>query len=393
MKILVVDDNRSSADALARALNKRGYEATSLYDGAEAISRIEHDAPDLVLTDLKMEPVDGMQVLRAARSQRPPVEAIVFTAYGAIDTAVEAIQLGAHDFLTKPVTLDQVLSRIDGLQRPVAAQTSHAFVAQGPTSLEFLDTLQRVASFPSHVWLEGEVGSGRGHAATTIHELSPSEDPIITVDVARMVNWPTKGSVLIPNVDDLPDDLQRELVIRLRSLPAGVRVLATAGPNARERIGAGRLHPELYYELAVIVLPVPSLRDRPEDIVPLAQAALERFATRYGRDVPPISDEQAERLTQHSWPGNIRELLNMAERAVVLGPAALDAQVVRKPSSGLPNLVEGFSLSDWLEDAERKILVEALRRARGDRTLAGRLLGVERNTLRYKLNKYGLLDR
>jgi DNA-binding NtrC family response regulator len=397
MRILVVDDNRSSATALARALEKHGEQTEAVFDGATAIERLTTSPPDLVLTDLKMEPVDGMAVLQAARSQRPPVEVIVFTAYGAVDTAVTAMQLGARDFLTKPVTLEQVIARLDDLkvpERPAPPDQPDdaVFHAEAPASKNLLRTLRRVAEVPSHVWLEGEIGSGRGHAAWTIHQASRQRgQPFATLDLNHPFAWPEHGTVVLPNVDDLPDDLQRDLVRQLHAVPPDVRLVATASPDARMKVTEGRLRPELYYHLAVIVLSVPPLRERHEDILPILQLALRRFGQRYRREPPTPTPGQVEKLVAHAWPGNIRELLNVAERAVVMGPEALDLEVARRGVPGLPNLEPGFSLSDWLESMERRILVEALRRANGDRNEVGRLLGVERNTLRYKLNKYELL--
>lgn len=400
MRILVVDDNRSSAEALARALSKRGDLAEAVFDGGEAIRRIEASPPDLVLTDLRMEPISGMEVLRAARAQRPPCEVIVFTAYGGVETAVEAMHLGARDFLTKPVTLDQLVRRLEQLEHgPSAGEDSEDnaldanFSAAAQSSQELLTTLQQVADVPSNVWLEGEIGAGRGHAAYTLHRLGRPDSPFTTLDLAREAPWPESGTVVLPNVDDLPADLQRALVRRLRAVPPEVRLIATAAPDALQRVREGVLNSELYYALAVIVIRVPPLRDRVEDIGPLMQLALETFSKRYKRPVPDVAADHLERLKMHSWPGNVRELLNVSERAVVLGTDALDLEVVRRPTPGLPRLEPGFSLAQYLESVERRILMDALRRTGGDRTAAGRLLGVERNTLRYKLNKYDLLDR
>jgi DNA-binding NtrC family response regulator len=413
LRILVVDDNRSSAEALARALRKRGDDTEAVFDGATAIERIEANPPDLVLTDLRMEPVGGMEVLRAARSQRPPCEVIVFTAYGAVNTAVEAMHMGARDFLTKPVTLDQLIRRLEQIEfdsapaAPAAASggatttksggksstLDETFSAIADSSRELLETLERVADVPSNVWLEGEIGSGRGHAAYTLHRLGRPDEPFTTINLSREVPWPETGTVVLPNVDDLPADLQRSLVRRLRSVPPGVRVVATAAPDALQRVREGELNPELYYGLSVIVIRVPPLRDRVEDILPLLTLAFQNFSSRYGRPVPDLDQEHRDRLCAHSWPGNVRELLNVAERSVVLGSDALDLDIVRRPTPGLPRLEPGFSLAQYLESVERRILMDALRRTGGHRTAAGRLLGVERNTLRYKLNKYDLLDR
>lgn len=399
MRILVVDDNRSSADALVRALRKRGDDADALYDGAAAIARIEADPPDVVLTDLRMEPVDGMEVLRAARAHRPPIEVIVFTAYGAVETAVEAMHLGARDFLTKPVTLDQLLHRLDAIgassasEQPPLADLDTTFCAHSPAAKELHTMLSRIADVPSPVWLEGEIGSGRGHAAATLHRLGQAPGALTVLDLAREPAWPESGTAVLADVDTLPIDLQRQLVRRLSHVPAGVRLISTASPDARARVVDGSLHPELYYQLAVIVVPVPPLREREEDILPLLRMGLQSFAQRYRRAVPQLQAEQEDRLVAHAWPGNIRELMNVAERAVVLGLDALRLEVVRRSTPGIPNLEPGFSLAAYLEKVERRILAEALRRADGDRTVAGRILGVERNTLRYKLLKYKLIDR
>jgi DNA-binding NtrC family response regulator len=400
VQILVVDDNRSSADALVRALKKRGDDAEAAYDGESAISRLREYTPDLVLTDLRMEPVDGMEVLRAARSHRPPIEVIVFTAYGAVETAVEAMHLGARDFLTKPVTLDQLLRRVEELD-PRGAPTGPSsakkldttFSAQSTAGQELLNMLTRAAGVPSAAWVEGEIGSGREHAAYTLHRLRDESQPFTILDLVRDTPWPEAGTVVMPNIDTLPMDLQRTLVRRLASAPRTVRLIATASPDARSRIAEGALDPELYYKLAVIVVQVPPLRDREEDILPLLRVALETFSERYNRPVPVVTQDHEERLLAHNWPGNVRELLNVAERAVVLGDDALRLEVSRRATPGIPTIEPGFNLATYLDKIERRILAEAMRKADNDRTVAGRLLGVERNTLRYKLLKYKLIDR
>jgi two-component system response regulator HydG len=401
LKVLIVDDNRSAADALARVLLKHGDDVEAVYDGAAAIDRIRATPPDLVLTDLKMEPVDGLAVLRAARELSPPVEVVVFTAYGAVDVAVKAMRLGARDFLTKPVTVEQISQRLQQLRAdrshaPVAATGDGTlpFVAEAALSRDLLEQLRRAAGVPSPVWLEGEVGSGRGHAAVTLHRLSAMHDaPFLVRDIGRDTAWPERGTVLLPQVDDLGDEGQRTLHRSLSHVPPGVRLVSSASADGRRLVAEGRLRPELYYALAVIVIQVPPLRSRREDVLPLLEQALETTARRYGRPRPLIDPQRARALERHAWPGNVRELLNLAERAVVMGPEAFDFDVTESTGDGMPKLEPGFDLATHLESIERRILVEALRKCGGDRNRAGRLLGVERNTLRYKLNKYGLLDR
>lgn len=400
LKVFVVDDNRAAADALSRVLAKSGHQVDTAYDGQTAIERIRIDPPDIVLTDLRMEPLDGLSVLQAARELRPPVEVILMTAYGDVEVAVRAMHMGARDFLTKPVTVEQVMDRLKELRAdrsaPKEAGSERApveFIARAPASIECKEALQRAAGVPSPVLLEGEVGSGRGHAALTLHRMSTPDAPFTVRDLGRLGPWPESGTVLLPNIDDLPDDLQAALVRALQHVPQGVRVIATAGPNCRRRVAEDKLRASLYYALAVVVIPVPPLRRRKEDVRPLIELHLRTLAGRYGRELPEIPEEQLEALERHSWPGNIRELFNAAERAVVMGPNSLLIEIVESPANGLPKLEPGFSLSNYLEAVERRILVEALRRTGNDRNKAGGLLGVARNTLRYKLNKYGLLDR
>ncbi|MBX2798428.1 MAG: response regulator [Myxococcales bacterium] len=401
LKVLVVDDNRSSADALAKLLRKQGDEVNAVYDGAAAIDRIRSDPPHVVLTDLKMEPIDGMAVLQAARGVSPPIDTIVFTAYGAVDIAVRAMHLGARDFLTKPVTVEQVASRLDEIRSGATSsdvqQVREGVRAESQASKDLTAMLQRAAGVPSAVWIEGELGSGRAFSARTLHRMGDEEQgndtPFTIRNVAREEPWPEAGTVLLPNVDDLAEDLQRELFRQLQSLPVGVRVVATARPESRRLVAEGGLRPELFYQLAVVLISVPPLRRRVEDIELLFVEGLSMYAERYGRPLPTLPPHAMEQLERHYWPGNIRELLNLAERTVVLGPEGFNLDVIEDSGPGLPKLETGFSLASYLEGMERRILVEALRRSGGDRAAAGRLLGVERNTLRYKLNKYGLLDK
>lgn len=398
LNILVVDDNRSAADALARVLSKQGHEVSTAYDGQTAITTLQSSPSlDVVLTDLKMEPVDGMAVLRAARQCRPPLEVIVFTAYGAVDIAVEAMRLGARDFLTKPVTVEQVqlrLKQIRSTQGAIETDASPAppFIAGATSSIRLLDDMKKAANVPSPVLVEGEMGSGRGHVAQTIHRLQDSGKPFHIWNIGRDTTWPDSGTVLLPNIDDLPDDLQRELARTLHHVPQDVRLIASSGPDGRARVSAGHLRPELYFSLAVVVVRVPPLRKRVEDILPLLHQAIEHFSTEFRREPPQILPHQTENLRNHSWPGNVRELINLGERSVVMGNNAFNFERTEPKERNAPELELGFNLAEYLEEIESEILKEALRKADGDRTEAGRLLGVERNTLRYKLKKYGLLN-
>lgn len=398
LRVLVVDDNRSTADALAKMLRHQGDLVEALYDGQAAIDHLAAHQIDVVLTDLRMEPVDGLKVLEHARKSDPAVEVILFTAYGDVGTAVEAMRLGARDFLTKPVPVEQVLDRLEKLRGNDSQESSDqqtgttTFIAHSSSSKALLEQLKRVADVPTPVWIEGDVGSGRGHAATMLHHLGRDDLPLIVQDPRSDQPWPEAGTVILANVDDLSAAAQFDLTQRLSRATPELRLVATSGPGATQKVTEGKLRRDLYYALAVVVISMPRLRDRTEDILPLMEHGLDLFSQRYRRPRPDLSAQEKRRLTQHAWPGNVRELMNLAERAVVMGTEALTFQSSPNRTSGLPTLGPGFVLSDHLEAVERAILLEALKLSDNDRTQMSRLLGVERNTLRYKLKKYNLLD-
>lgn len=388
MNILVVDDNRSSAEAMSRILRKQGHEVTTLFDGASAIQHLEREPPDLVFTDLRMEPVGGMDVLRAARAAVPPAEVVVFTAFGAVDKAVEAMRMGARDFLTKPISVEQILDRVNTLgPNPIPPSFDGP-----PVTSTLLDQLEALADVPMPVWIEGEVGTGRIRAAHQLHELSGSAS-FHVVDPAREEPWPT-GTVVLPDVDDLPTEVQQALVRRLKRVPPTTRLVATARPGSQDRVTNGTLRSDLYFTLAVVIVRLVPLRDRNEEISVLFERAVEEACEKYGRPRPVLDDAMRSALAEHDWPGNLKELHNLAERTAVLGSAGFNLQAKPTSTHAAPTaslFTEGFKLSDHLERIEADLLKLALDTSDGDRTQAGRLLGVERNTLRYKLKKYGLL--
>jgi DNA-binding NtrC family response regulator len=397
--ILVVDDNRSVLDALVLLLEREGYRVTGCGDGQTAIERIAAERFDLVLTDLRMEPVDGMQVVRAARSASPPMETMVFTAYGSVEAAVEAMRLGALDFLTKPVTADQLLHRV----QKVAAGAAHEeedFLGTSEATQQVRAQADAARKVRSTVLVTGEIGSGRKHLAQWLHRHGLDADrPFLRLRAgspAPESELRAAGTVLVPAFDDWNEAAQIELLRSLETLEVGEppRVIATASTAVEMKVAQGAIRPELYFRLAVLTIRVPPLRERPKDIEILVGHFLAEFARTFGRPPPSPTPDQLDRLRAHAWPGNVRELANLAERAVVVGPEAFSIQVkpVSTGGSTIPKLTEGFNLPKHLEDIERMLLVRAIEQTGGDRPEMGRLLGLERNTLRYKLNKYSLLD-
>lgn len=398
LRILVVDDKRSAADTLARLLRRDGDDVRVAYNGDEAIDALLQAAPDVIITDLVMEPTDGMAVLEVARAQRPPIEVILMTAHGAIEIAVDAMRLGARDFLTKPVAFQQVRARLAPLRRGSPEKRPaipSPFMQNSEISKAFYSTLTKAAIATSNVLIEGEIGSGRLHAARILHNESTSSSlPCVIRDIARDTTWPEKGTVILPNIGSLQTDLQLKLLRELNTLPSDVRLIATSNNRLLDSVAANKFNAGLYYAVAVVQLNIPPLRTRQGDIIPLMESALKTLAQRFKKPEPTLSPTHKQKLVAHNWPGNIRELFNLAERTVVLGTHNLNFGSASKPltPTAAPNLEKGFDLAKYLESIEENLLTAAMDKANGDRHKVGEMLGVARNTLRYKLRKYNLID-
>lgn len=397
LSILVVDDNRTAADGLATILKRHGHAAQAVYGGSEARTALDGEPYDVVLTDLKMEPVDGLEVLAHARGLSAPPQVIVMTGYGTVDTAVKAMHLGARDFLTKPVAPSEILEKLDQLHGggvSIRVQDGDSSAAQA-----LREQLRGVSGVDSTVLLLGEAGSGRAQLARQLHADGTPDAPLYVLahpSRAEPARLETASTVFLPNVDLLDPTEQVQLVQLIDALPPdGPRLVASAAEDWPRTAQADPRSQQLYFHLAVLLVQVPPLRLRPDDIAGLLGAWIAARASALGREAPTPTAEHIRTLSLHAWPGNLRELAAVAERAVVFGPSAFDIQArpAAQPTSSLPDLVDGFSLQGHLEQVERTLLIRAIDQSGGDRSNMSRILGVERNTLRYKLNKYGLLDR
>ncbi len=399
LHILVVDDNQTAAMAAAMLLRRDGHNVDVKHDGQSAIVALQQGDYDLVLTDLRMEPVDGLAVVRAARACSPPVDAIVVTAYGSVDAAVEAMRLGAIDFMTKPITADQLRQRVrDFRQTPT---TGLALVGESTFMQELRSAATRLATVHSTVLITGEIGTGRRHLARWLHENGPDADrPLLIAHPGRDLPasvLPHAGTLLAPDIDAWTADAHHHLLRQLDTLDGAPppRLIATASPDIGERVTAGQMSAELYFRLAVLVLHLDPLRDRPADIAPLLYYFLDHHGRVFRQPSVRPNGHQLQRLLAHAWPGNIREVRNLAERAVVMGTHTFNMPVnaPTETNDSLPQLAEGFDLANHLEQMERTLLVRAIEQTHGDLREMCRVTGLERNRLRYKLNKFELLDR
>lgn len=398
LQVLVVDDNRTAADAIAALLRREGHQVQVCFDGMSAIQAMHAGWQDLVLTDLRMEPVDGLQVVRAARAMSPPREVMVFTAFGSVETAVEAMRLGAADFLTKPVAAEQILNRVRAI-RPLV-QPSAPVLGSSPAAMRLWAEAEASAAVRSSVLILGEPGTGRRHLARWLHAHGPDAASELRILRPGQVEEPAAladlGSLLLVGLDGWSREALASLGRLLEGWEAGQppRLLATAAPAIELQVARGEFPAELYFRLAVLILRVPPLRARIEDLPALLDHFLAQHARAMGRPSPKPSAAQLSALQRHAWPGNLREVANLAERAVILGPGSFDLGAAARPLSDAGEaLGDGFNLQEHLEAIEKQVLERAIQQTDGDRPAMSRLLGIERNTLRYKLNKYNLLDR
>ncbi|HEX5758525.1 MAG TPA: sigma-54 dependent transcriptional regulator [Thermoanaerobaculia bacterium] len=420
-RVLLVEDRDSLRRMLEHALAGEGYEVTAAATGGEGVRAARERAFDLVLTDLKLPDLSGLEVLAAARAAQPRVPVVVLTGYGTVAAAVEAMKLGAYDFLEKPVELEDLLRLVEGA---IAAPEEAAFAAPGappivgshPRLRAALRLLQRVAPTESTVLLTGESGTGKELFARALHALSPRRaGPFVAVNCAAIpetllenelfghekgaftgadrrqpgrFELAQEGTLLLDEIGELPLPVQGKVLRALeertfervgggRTLRADVRLVAATNRDLQAMVEAGTFRSDLYFRLAVFPVELPALRERPSDVPVLARHLLAEIARRHRREPPALDDEAAALLAAQPWPGNVRELGNLLERAMILaeGPAlrAADLRPLLEPAGG-----------------ERERFRRALVEAGGEKRRAAELLGVSYRTLLQKVKEHDL---
>ena len=440
-RVLVADDEEGVRTFLAETLERAGHEVTQVADGAAAL-RAAHEEPfDVVLTDLRMPGTDGMAVVRTVRTEQPDVEVIVLTAFGDVATAVEAMKLGAFDYLEKPVAspnairelVKRAIDRRAKLAAPTRAElvTSVKLTFAAPAMIPVVDALARVAKTGATVLLQGESGTGKEVAARLLHETSPrAKKPFIAINCAVLtedlleselfghekgsftgahaqrrgrIELADGGTFFLDEVGELKPGLQAKLLRVLEerrferlggSTPVAVDVRWVAATNRdlRTMTHEGTFREDLYHRLAVFPIRLPPLRERREDILPLAESLLAQLCTLAGRaEGPRLEDDAKARLKREDWPGNVRELRNALERAMILADGALikteHLWIEGRSAADAPaNTVGEGSLADL----ERQMILQTLAAVGGNRRLAATKLGIGLRTLYEKLKRYDL---
>ena len=447
--VLIVEDEAKMRRLLELNLGDDGFTTFSAGDAETGLKILGENTVDLVLTDLKLPGMNGLEFLQTIKRQNATLPVVVMTAFGSVETAVEAMKAGASDYVLKPFSLTEmrmvIRKELDvrnlreenrSLREALGKRYAHPnVVARSPKMQEVLATVERVAPTNSTVLLGGESGVGKDLIARAIHEKSRrASGPFLKINstaipenlleselfgfekgafTGAVASKPgkfelaDKGTLFLDEIGDVPPATQVKLLRVLqereferlggtKTVKVDVRLIAATNRDLREALEQGTFREDLYYRLNVVPIDIAPLRERKEDIPELVDLFVSRFAAESRKTIEGITPEAMQILVNYHWPGNVRELQNIVERACALakgnmlevGDIHLDVRPAKGGNGGAGFLPDGMTLEQW----EDEMVQEALRRANGNKSQAARLLGLSRNALRYRLSKIGIAD-
>ncbi|MDT8323220.1 MAG: sigma-54 dependent transcriptional regulator [Bacteroidota bacterium] len=447
--ILVIDDEAAQRDAIAGFLRKKGFATATAAAGGAGIAYVRDHHVDLVLTDYKMPDITGEDVLQEIRRINPMIPVVVITAYGSVERAVDIMKKGAFDYVQKPVDLEELLLTIERarervmlvsenkeLRAQLAKRYSFSNIISHSAELEqVLNTAGRVAASKASVLVRGESGTGKELIARAIHQASPRKDkPFVVVNCAAITEslfeselfghekgaftgadrqrigkfeQADGGTLFIDEVGDIPLAIQVKLLRALQfgqvervggseTLDLDARIVAATNRDLEKMMESGEFREDLFYRLNVVTITIPPLRERRSDIAPLVQEFIRKYAEINGKSVDRISAEAMDALMRHAFPGNVRELENIIQRAVVMSredsittrdlPPDIGATTERR-TPDQEGLFALGKLNEKLEQLEKSLIAKALEETQGNQVKAAELLGISERTLRYKLSK------
>ena len=448
LSILVVEDGKSQRDMLRDFLRSEGHDVSEAERGDKALESVKKNYLDLLLLDYKMPGMDGMAVLEEVKGINPEIDVIMMTAFGTVDTAVKAIKMGAADYITKPIELEELIILIDRIsERRVLLRenkilreelrekgiTTDQIVYQSQVMNELINLAARVASSNATILIEGESGTGKELVARLIHTLSPrSKKHLITVNCAALpenlleselfghekgaftgadrkrigrFEEADGGSLFLDEIGDLSPSVQVKLLRFFQerefqrvggnqTLRSDVRIISATNQNLEAKVKEGSFREDLFYRLNVVAIAIPPLRERKEDVGPIIDHFLGHFAAANGKEIQGVSPEARDLLLKYDYPGNVRELENIIERAVVITRGSVISTGDLPFHAGFPSadrneIWNQGTLKDSIVALERQMIRKALSETSSNQTRAADLLGISERMLRYKLKKYG----
>ena len=457
-KILVVDDERSMREFLGIMLAKEGYSVTQCPDGETALKQVEEDIFDMVIMDIRMPKMDGIAVLEQIKEMAPETIVIMITAFASTDTAVRAMKKGAYDYITKPFKNDEIKLIIHNALEKKAlekenillkrlVETKFSFdqiIGQSPKMIAIYELMEKVAPTKTNILITGDSGTGKELVAKAIHFNSPRRDKaFVTLNCGAipenlleselfghmkgaftgamynkrgLFEVADGGSIFLDEIGELPLSMQVKLLRIIQDkeftrvggtepIKVDVRIVSASNKDLEEAVREKKFREDLYYRLNVIQIKLPLLRERKEDIPLLAEHFFRKYVQELDKEVREISPDAVKLLVNYDYPGNVRELQNIIERAIALETnktlTAENLESYINEQQGVKSIddtlfdipAEGIDLEKVVEDLERNLLLKALQRAKGVKKKAAELLNINFRSIRYRLEKYGINTR
>ncbi len=443
MRILIIDDEATQRELLAGHLERQGHKVQTAGDGEEGIAVLRDSGAEAALVDMRMPRMDGLTFINRSLETNPDLAVVVMTAYGTVESAVEAMKAGAFDYLLKPIDLEHVgviLSKIEAnlklvtenryLKRKLEqADDFKDIIGQSNAIKKVLADVSRIARSDATVLIRGESGTGKEVVARAIHQASPrATGPFLAVNCTSLpetlleselfghergsftgasarhlgrFELADHGTIFLDEIGDISLPIQAKLLRVLetktfqrlggeKDIKVDIRILTATNRNLEARVKDGAFREDLFYRLNVIPITIPPLRERRDDILPLVEFFIEKYNRKNNKAVRGVTPEAKDLLLRHSWPGNVRELENLIERAIVLSSG--DVIDVEDIDPFVKDHIEKEPAFDTLtlDDLEKRAIIEALKRTNGSLIEASELLGIHRNTLRLKIQKYAI---